>query len=124
MDLPPPPDYETATKFVYIFVRKDLDVTYRIIQVGHVCLELGASLSQSKVRDAHFCLLEVENERELMRAAKYMTELGIPFSDFYEPDHSTGYTALATEPLIGEHRRPFERFRMYRDETEELHRGT
>lgn len=33
---------------------------------------------------------------------------------FYEPDHETGFTAIATEPIYGEDRKFFKKFKMYK----------
>lgn len=38
----------------------------------------------------------------------------IEFEMFYEPDYDTGYTAIATRPLIGKERKPLSKYTLYK----------
>ena len=52
-------------------------------------------------------LASLERTHAKIRAAK------IRHCAWREPDHDFGFTAIATEPLIGEQRRIFEKYRVY-----------
>jgi len=50
----------------------------------------------------------------MLEAAEHLKQHGIQFRMFYEPDNDAGYTAIATEPLRGDQRRPMKKFKLLR----------
>jgi len=59
-------------------------------------------------------LLPAESEEELLNIALYLTNKGIKFHLYYEPDDSYGHTSLTTEPIYGKQRSIFKHFQLYK----------
>lgn len=93
--------------YTYIFIRKDLPTAYMMVQACHACLELP------KVpKETHVCLLGVKNENELIKVSEDLKQKGIMFEMFFEPDYSTGFTSIATEPIYGSRRNGFKKYKL------------
>lgn len=106
----------SQTPYTYCFVRKDIPVAYQIVQACHACLERGLTLEQDKKpKETSFLILfEVKDEKALLKVAQYLDENSVSYEKFFEPDYDTGYTALATEPVYGEGRNLFKRFKLWK----------
>lgn len=104
---------------MYIFIRRDLSPTYQIVQAAHATHEAGIRFGKTE-HPTHFVLIDTKDERHLEEIAMYLRRHNIEFEMFYEPDHNTGYTAIATKPLYGDERRPMRKFSIYKGETNEL----
>jgi hypothetical protein len=108
----------SQTKMQYCFVRKDISVAQQIIQVGHA--QDIMSLRREYIDGvASTCLFEVQDEKELIQAERYLFgKKLIPDKDyviFYEPDCESGWTAIVTRPFVGKEREIFAGFKLYRD---------
>jgi hypothetical protein len=83
------------------------------VQAAHSALEAGRELGQPG-RISHLILLEAKSEEHLHSIAQDLTELGIRYHLFFEPDHNRGYTSLTTEPLFTKaQRKYFFRHKLY-----------
>ena len=100
--------------YIYILLRKDLDKTYQIIQAGHALFEHALTLEKKPEQISSFCLLELKDENELEKAANKLERTDIPFTKFFEPDYSTGFTAIAAGPIYDEDRNFFKKFKFYK----------
>jgi len=79
--------------------------------VGHACLEAGARFAQPS-RAANLVLLAVSSEPKLCDALARLDTECIRYALFFEPDDGLGFTTACTEPLAGESRRVFRRYRL------------
>lgn len=103
-----------SDQYIYVFVRKDLSIAQQIIQVSHASSDMAwRKASDQPSETPNVCLFQVENERELVAVAQCMKRDGVEHEMFYERDHDTGYTALATVPIRGEQRLLFKDYRKY-----------
>lgn len=104
------------TPYTYVFVRTDIPVHYQIVQACHACLERGMSLPVCNKPDqtSYLILFSVKNEQDLNEKADYLEKNGISFERFFEPDYGTGYTAICTEPIYGEQRKLFKKFKLWK----------
>lgn len=104
------------TPYTYVFVRQDIPKEYQIVQACHACLEMGFSLPDSKKpqETSFLVLIGVKDEQDLNEKAEYLDRHGLLFSRFYEPDYNTGYTAICTEPIYGEQRKLFKKFKLFK----------
>ena len=60
-------------------------------------------------------MLEIKSQDALIKLSKKLTEKGIKFHMFYEPDDDIGYTSLTTEPLYDtEQMEIFSRYSLYK----------
>lgn len=59
-------------------------------------------------------LCSIANEKELDKLSFYLKEHNIAHHMFYEPDYNTGYTAICTEPIYGEQRKLFKKFKLWK----------
>lgn len=100
---------------MYIFIRQDLSPTYQIVQAAHATHQAGIRFGGTE-KPTHFVLCGAKNEADLTKIAQYLERNGIEFEMFHEPDHNTGYSAIATKPLYGEERRPLRRFQLLKGE--------
>lgn len=97
------------TPYTYMFIRTDLTVPQQIVQASHAALQAGAKFGLH----SHLVLIGVKDQDRLHHVAKMLDERDILFEMFHEPDNNAGYTALCTQPLTGEARRPLRQFQLY-----------
>lgn len=108
------------TEYLYCFIRKDLLTVHQIIQLAHCAFEAGKSFGADRPHP-HICLLEVKDLAEYRKAYQFVSDLGIEFESFFEPDTKNGkakfpigYSAIMTQPISDpELRDQFKRFKMY-----------
>lgn len=55
---------------MYIFIRRDLDATYKIIQAGHALFEHALKITNKPDQISSFCLLDAKDEEDLIRISK------------------------------------------------------
>jgi hypothetical protein len=103
---------QMQTEYTYIFIREDLTPAQQIIQAGHATYDAGSKWPRD--HSPHFVLFSAKNEEELMKIRFELQSKGIEHTTFYEPDHDTGHTAIATKPISGDDRQHFKRYRMKR----------
>ena len=103
--------WNNQPQYIYVLVRKDLPLADQVVQVGHACYDAGHFWGKKGV---HLILLQVENEKELMKWVDSLNIVHIKHTTFYEPDPAEeindqpmGCTALCTEPLHGKRREIF-----------------
>jgi hypothetical protein len=96
---------------MYIFVREDLPHTYQIVQAAHATHHAGIRFGKTDL-PTHFVLIGVKNQEAMLAAARFLEFHQIEFEMFHETDNDTGYTAIATKPLVGEERKPMKRFQL------------
>jgi len=99
---------------MYIFLRKDIDSTYQIIQAGHALFEHAHTLNEKPSDISSFCLLEAKDEDDLEKIASELEMKNINFTMFHEPDYDTGYTAIAAGPIYGNERKKFRKYRTFK----------
>lgn len=100
------------TPYTYIFVRKDLSPAQQIVQASHAALEAGFRFNQPDT-PTHIVLIGINDQAGIMSTADFLTDKGIDYELFFEPDHDIGYTSIATKPLVSEQRKPLRRFSLY-----------
>lgn len=100
-------------KYVYIFVRKDISLEQQLVQAAHAALEAGFTFQKPK-NTAFLVLIAVETQEKLLKTADTLEKQGIKTVLFFEPDDNMGYSAFATEPIDENNRRPFRRFRLWK----------
>lgn len=99
-----------------MLVRKDLPLTQQAVQACHAAIEAAREFLSPSGVHPHLVLCGVNNEATLHRETKRLEKLGIRFACFREPDRAGELTALATEPLRGEARRPMRRYQLLEEE--------
>lgn len=88
-----------------MFVRKDLSPSQQAVQAIHAGIEAARfSLITADETHPHVVLCGVNNQDHLDRVSVKLSQAGIRFKNFIEPDIGNEITALATEPLNGEQR--------------------
>lgn len=101
------------TPYTYCFIRKDLPTHYQIIQAAHATQEITKSIEHPE-QTCHFILFEAKDEKHLTDIKIKLDMSGIKSHMFNEPDYGTGYTAIATEPIWGEARKLFKKYKMFK----------
>lgn len=104
--------------YIYLFVRDDLSPSQQIIQTSHAVDELnkyliGAGKELTKATN-FMVLFSVRNEAQLFEVKNHLDSLDILNQMFYEPDISS-FTAIATEPLIGDQRLVMSQYKLKTD---------
>lgn len=94
------------TAYTYLFIRKDLTASQRIVQAAHAAHNAGERFGDH----SHLICFGINNEAELQKAAIFLESKGIKFEMFHEPDFNTGFTSICSEPLRGEQRKIMRRF--------------
>lgn len=85
-------------KTVYVLVRTDLSLAQQAVQACHAGMQAVARFGGLEP-DTRLALLAIEGSEDLARWQRQLDNRGIPFTVFWEPDHNTGESALATPPL-------------------------
>lgn len=66
-------------------------------------------------------LIGVPDKNALDRVIKKLIDNNINFSDFYEPDHGMGLSAVATVPVTEEQRRILQGYKLWNESTFNTH---
>jgi hypothetical protein len=92
-------------------VRNDLSVPQQIVQACHAAVEVAQSLLPADLPHPHLVVCAVAGERQLFQCRDRLRRSGIAYRAFHEPDRGNELTAIGTEPIAGERRRFFKRYR-------------
>ena len=99
-------------QYVYAVTRKDLPIPQQAVQCGHAAIESARDFLKANDEHPSLIICTVKGESQLHRAANETEACGIRIKRFYERDRSNELTAFATEPLIGEARKPMRKFQL------------
>jgi hypothetical protein len=100
-----------------VFVRTDIPLADQIVQAGHACIEAGRAFKPPP--HTNMVLLAMADEEAITKALASISP--VRYEVFWEPDPafdgkgSMGYTAACTEPVSGDARRLFRKFKMWRE---------
>ena len=92
-------------------MRNDLSVPQQIVQSCHAAIEVAKSLLPAELPHPHLVVCAVRGERELFQCIDRLRRFGIAYHAFHEPDLGNELTAIGTEPVCGERRQVFKRYR-------------
>jgi|JI102314A2RNA_FD_contig_31_5877840_length_987_multi_2_in_0_out_0_1 hypothetical protein len=98
------------TPYIYLFIREDLGPAQQIIQTAHAVDDLYRTIKPGD-RTNHMVLFSIRSEQDLEETSMYLKDNDIHHEMFYEPD-VLAHTAIATEPIRGEKRNLFRKFKM------------
>ncbi len=96
-------------KYMYLFTRRDLSPQQQIIQTAHAAHIIGNKQECGSIPNA--VLIGAASEFDLMGIKEYLEYFEIAHEIFYEPDISQ-HTAIATYPLVGDERKPLQKFEL------------
>jgi hypothetical protein len=82
-------------------------VPQQIVQTAHAAAYIGERYHA----DTNIVLCGCPDEVKLKDIADYLASKSIEHECFYEPDIDA-YTAIATQPLVGDLRKPLRKFRL------------
>lgn len=102
----------SAPAYLYVLVRKDLSPEQIAVQASHAAFDAGKQFGAGL--DPYLVLCGVDGPEELAAAHDHLLEHELPLCRFYEPDHGTGYSALASLAVTPKQRRAFKRYPLYR----------
>jgi len=86
-----------------------------VVQSCHAAIEVAKSLLPAELPHPHLVVCAVADERQLFRCLDRLRRFGIAHRAFHEPDRGNELTAIGTEPISGERRRIFKRYRCLSD---------
>jgi hypothetical protein len=104
-------EYSNIKPFVYVIVCSDLDFRQRVVQASHAALESGIHEEHCKEFPSGLIVLQVEDEKELIKAEEHLYKKGIKSKLFYE-NPMKRYTALATEALPSKKRHILRQYKL------------
>lgn len=94
--------------YIYTFIREDISIAQKIVQLGHACHEAGKLLTHADHKStSSLVLLSAKDGDELLAIAEKISAAGIDFSIFYEPDNNMGHSAICTRPVVCSKERSF-----------------
>lgn len=104
------------TPYTYVFTRKDIPLHAQIVQSNHATLEMGLKLNEEKKpkQTSFLILLEAKDKNSLYNYKEFLEEHGIDHHMFYEPDYDMGHTAICTEPVYGDQKELFKKFKLWK----------
>ncbi len=94
--------------YMYLFSRSDLSHAQQIVQTGHAINEL--TIQHPHDPGNFMVLCDAKDESDILQIADWLMMHGIMFHMFLEPDIGE-YTAIATQPLRGDARKPMKKFK-------------
>lgn len=97
-----------------MIVREDLPLEHQLVQAVHAAYEIGQRVADPRPEPDYSVVLSVPDEAALMRAYARLTEHGIPVHLFREADLGDEATALASAPVVGEERKRFSRYPLWK----------
>lgn len=98
-----------------MFVRTDIPKEYQMVQACHACFEMGLNVDSKPMQVSHMVLCSIVNEEELDKLGFYLDKHNIRYHKFYEPDFGPlGNTSICTEPIYGEQRKLFKKFKLWK----------
>jgi hypothetical protein len=92
-------------------VRTDLTLPQQIVQSCHAAIEVAKSLLPAELPHPHLVVCAVPGEIQLFHCIDRLRRNGIEYRAYHEPDRGNQLTAIGTEPIFGERRRIFKRYR-------------
>lgn len=104
-------DYSKIKPFVYIIVCKDLNPRQIVVQSCHAALESGIHQEHCKDFPSGLIMLQVSNEKSLLRAKRKLDKDGIKSQLFWERPMER-YTSLATEAIPQDKRYLMKKFQL------------
>jgi hypothetical protein len=75
---------------------------------------MGQRLKAKPDEVSFLIVLTVKSEEGLLRAKQYLDCNNITNYMFFEPDYEMGYTAICSEPVYGEDRKLFKKFKLWK----------
>ena len=100
-------------------MRQNLSLSQQAVQACHACIESARHLLPAGSEHPHLVLIGARHEFDLELIAARLTRLGIEYRRFYEPDADHSLTALATEPLCADRKRPLKRYQCWYPKADE-----
>lgn len=76
---------------------------------------MGQRLVNKPAVNSYLIVLTVKNEEALKCAKEYLEDCNVKHYMFYEPDYDMGYTAICSEPVYGEDRKLFKKFKLWKN---------
>lgn len=98
--------------YIYLFIRDDLSHCQQIVQTAHAVDELNKKI-KTNAGVNHMVLFPAQDRDELFDISDYLDHHNIIYHMFHESDIGE-CTAIATEPLVGDRRKPMRGFRTKR----------
>lgn len=95
---------------VYVFVRKDLSPEQIVVQTAHASIEVARKNILDCMDHPHLVVIGIKNERKLEKVLAELECAGIICRGFSEPDIGNQLTAFATQPIVDDQKKIFERF--------------
>lgn len=95
----------------------DISMAQQIVQTNHATFEMAAALPKGSNGIPSIVLIGVPDKKALDRVIKKLINNSINFSDFYEPDHGIGLSAVATVPVTEKQRRILHGYRLWNEST-------
>lgn len=92
-------------------MRSDLSAPQQVVQACHAAIEVAKSFLPTGSLHPHIVVCAVADERQLFQCIDRFRRLEIAYRAFYEPDRGNELTAIGTEPVSGERRQVFKRYR-------------
>jgi len=106
---------EADYRYLYIFVRKDLDYSQIVVQACHATLEATRGFIKDASRYKIVCL-GVRNAAKLEKVIEELEQHKFGYVVFSEPALGWEKTAIATEPLTDKQKVVFSRYKLLQKE--------
>ena len=100
---------------IYVFIRRDIPLSWQIVQSNHATFELGLKLSRKYAQPPSIVLIQIRDEKELIKAYEKILSHNIHCEMFHEPYKDTGATSFATEPIMHDQRSLFSKYQLWKN---------
>ena len=102
-------------KFIYVFVRKDLPNSQKIVQASHAILEISRNYLNRWEEHPSVVVVGANSEHQLKNYSKKVKDKGFRVIEFFEPLFKSELTSFAVEPLFEDNKIHFKSFNLIRE---------
>ena len=104
----------TQVNYIYIFVRTDISFEAQCVQAAHAAIESARNFLNPDAIHPHLVICGLKSEKTWQSTIAKLDGNGIKYQVFIEPDLDNIPTAIATEPISGDLRKPFSNYQLLR----------
>ena len=101
-----------VTNYIYVIVRSDIEKQNQIAQACHAAVLAGNKFNQPD-EVPNIVILNSKNEDDLTLLCYELNEQGIEFESFYETEFPIGLNSICTEPISGNKRKIFKKYKLW-----------
>lgn len=103
---------------MYVITRTDLSPEQQAVQAAHAAIEVARTSISPSLEHPHLVICGVKSEAQLVFTLDKIRAQGVRCFEWHEADLDNQLTSISTEPVFGDNRRIFRRFKLLNFQSE------